>query len=163
MTILLIGAGAVASVLTKYLVKDRCVSKIVCASKDIKRARQFINKERKIKLISLDAARTGKIVKAAKGADLIINASLPDFNENIMRAALRVGANYQDLASRLADLKTVEQLKFHSRFRKAKLVGLINAGVAPGITNLLARLAADKLDEVRSIRFRLLEEQEASE
>jgi saccharopine dehydrogenase (NAD+, L-lysine-forming) len=164
MTILIIGAGAVASVMTRYLIKDRGIAKVICASKDIKRAKQFINhKERKIKLIFLDASRIGEIIKAAKGADLIINASLPAFNENIMMAALKVGANYQDLASRLLDLKTVEQLKFHSRFKKAKLVGFINTGVAPGITNLLARQAADKLDEVRAIRFRLLEEQKASE
>ncbi|KKU48653.1 hypothetical protein A3H10_00550 [Candidatus Uhrbacteria bacterium RIFCSPLOWO2_12_FULL_46_10] len=164
MTILIVGAGAVASVISRHLARDRGVSKIICASRNIKRAKQFINsQDRKIKLIFLDASRINGIIKAAKGVDLIINASLPAFNENIMTAALKVGANYQDLASRLLDLKTVEQLKFHARFKKAKLVGLINTGVAPGVTNLLARLAADKLDEVRSIRFRLLEEQEASE
>lgn len=164
MTVLIVGAGAVASVISRHLARDRSISKIICASRDIKRARQFINtKERKLKLISLDASRVAEIIKAAKGVDLIINASLPAFNEHIMTAVLATRANYQDLASRLLDLKTVEQLKFHSRFKKAKLVGLINTGVAPGITNLLARGVADKLNTVSAIHFRLLEEQKASE
>lgn len=163
MNILIVGAGAVASVLTKYLIKDRSISKIICGSKDIKRARQFISREGKVKLISLDASRPAEIIKVARGANLIINASLPRFNENIMMAALKVGAHYQDLASQLADLKTPEQLKFHNQFKKAKLVGLVNTGVAPGITNLLAREAVDKLDSVEEIRLRLLEEQKASE
>lgn len=164
MTILIVGAGAVASVISRHLAKDRSITRIICASRNLKRAKQFINlKERKIKLIFLDAARVSAIIKAARGANLIINASLPAFNEHIMTAALAARANYQDLASRLLDLKTVEQLKFHARFKKAKLAGLINTGVAPGVTNLLAREAADKLDAVRAIHFRLLEEQKASE
>lgn len=164
MNILIVGAGAVASVLVKYLVKDCGVSKIICAARDLKRAKQFVGSMgRKVKLVSLDATKTKEIIKVARGANLIINASLPDFNENIMTTALAVKSNYQDLASRLLDLKTVEQLKFNARFKKAKLVGLINTGVAPGITNLLAREAADKLDSVEEIRIRLLEEQKASE
>ena len=164
MRVLLVGAGAVASVVSRHFARDRGISKIICAARNIKRAKQFLDlKERKLMLIGLDASRIGAIAKAARGVDLIVNASLPAFNENILTAALKVHANYQDLASRLLDLKTVEQLKFHARFKKAKLVGLINTGVAPGVTNLLARGAADKLDEVRAIRFRLLEEQKASE
>jgi len=171
MKILLIGTGAVGSVLSRYLSRDNEVSEIICASKDTKRAKEFIDaNNKKIKLISLDASNIEEIVSKARGVNLIINASLPRFNENILEAALRVGAHYQDLASNLGggstklnDLKDVEQLKFHEKFRKAKLVGLINTGVAPGITNLFAREAADKLNEVDDIRFRCIEEQKASE
>src|SRR3989338_2569184 len=127
MKILLIGAGAVGSVISKYLNKD------------------------------------DEIAEKARGVNLIINVSLPRFNENILEAALRVGAHYQDLASELADLKTAEQLKFVERFKEAGLTALINTGVAPGITNLLAREAADKLDTVEEIHFRCVEEQKASE
>lgn len=164
MKILLIGAGAVSSVILRYLSKDKDVSEVICASKDTKRAREFINtSERKIKLVALDASNVQKIINRASGVNLIVNASLPRFNENIMEAALSVGAHYQDLASELVDLKNAEQLKFHKRFQGAGLVALINTGVAPGITNLLAREAADKLNVVDEIHFRCIEEQGANE
>jgi len=80
-----------------------------------------------------------------------------------MEAALKTGANYQDLCSYQYDYKTSEQLKFHNRFKKAKLVGLINTGIAPGVTNLLAAEMAGKLDSVSDIKMRFLEEQKSSE
>lgn len=163
MKVLIVGCGAVAYVLSTLLAKDKSVSKIFCASKDVKKAKKFIPFNKKIKLVKLDASRFEDVVKAAKGVDLVVNASLPYFNEIIMRAALKVKADYQDLCSELKDLKTAEQLKFDKQFRKAKLVAVINTGVSPGVTNLLAGDIADKLDSVSAIKIRLLEEQKASE
>lgn len=164
MKILIIGTGAVGSVISKYLSNDKSISKVICASKDTERAKEFIETQnQKIELIALDAANIPEIIGAAKNVNLIINASLPRFNENIMEAALKVGANYQDLALELADLKTAEQLKFHKKFQEAILTAVINTGVAPGITNLLAREAADKLDNINEIHFRCVEDQKASE
>lgn len=163
MKILLIGGGAVASVITQYLRKDDEISEVVCASNNLQRAKEFIAENRKVKLVEIDASNMNEIVDKARGANLIINASLPRFNENILEAALKVGAHYQDLASELADLKTAEQLKFHEKFKQADLTALINTGVAPGITNLFAREAADKLDEVDEIHFRCIEDQKTSE
>src|SRR2546427_4744609 len=100
MRILIIGAGAVSSVLSKILSKDRKTSEIVCASIDIKKARDFIDtNDKKTSIEKLDASKKTEILKIAKDFDLIINASLPQFNENIMEAALKTGSNYQDLAS----------------------------------------------------------------
>lgn len=164
MKILLVGAGAVGSVISQYLSRDNEIAEVICASNDIERAKEFISTANsKIKLVELDAANIDEITDKAQGVNLIINASLPRFNENILEAALRVGAHYQDLASELADLKTAEQLKFDEKFKQADLIALINTGVAPGITNLLAKEAAGKLDEVDEIHFRCIEEQRTSE
>lgn len=89
MKILIIGTGAVSSVISKYLSRDKSISKIICASKEIKRAREFIKtKNPKIRLVSLDASNIQEIANTASGVSLIINASLPRFNENIMEAVL---------------------------------------------------------------------------
>ncbi len=163
MNILVVGAGAVSSVILKYLSKDKKVSEIVCGYRNIKRAKEFVNiKNHKIKLEKLDASNLSSIVKIAKNVDLIINASLPDFNEKIMKAALKVGTNYQDLCSLLLDFKNPEQLKFNKQFQKEKIIGLINTGISPGVTNLLAREAADKLDVVYEIKIRAIEDQSSS-
>lgn len=163
MKILLIGAGAVASVISKYLENDEEITEVICGSNDLERAREFITESGKIKLVAVDASRIDEIVGKAQNARLIINASLPRFNENILEAALHVGAHYQDLASELSDLKTAEQLIYDKKFKQAGLTALVNSGVAPGITNLLAREAADILDEVLEIHFRCVEEQKANE
>jgi saccharopine dehydrogenase (NAD+, L-lysine forming) len=162
MKVLLIGCGAVSYVLTNFLAKDIDVVKVVCASNNTNLANDFINQNNdKISIIHLDASKKKDIINVAKGFDLIINASLPEFNETIMQAALEVKANYQDLCSYLEDLKTVEQLKYHDMFKKFKLIALINTGIAPGITNILAKDIADKFDELNSIKIRILEEQKA--
>src|SRR3989344_2112993 len=163
MKILIIGTGAVARVICHFLSKEKNVSQIVCASRDQKKARQFIVPRRKISLRRLDASKIPNVVAAASGMNLIINASLSVYNEKILESALAAGVNYQDLCSHLAHLKTPEQLKFHEPFRRAGLVGMINPGVSPGITNLLARNAVDRLERVDEIKIRTIEEQTADE
>ena len=164
MKVLLIGAGGVSSVMSKVLAKSSKVSEVVCCARNIEKAKDFIDiKNDKIELKRLDASNINDIVKLAKGKDIIINASVPKLNRTIMAAALKAGVNYQDLCSYLVDYKTPDQLRFHKKFQKKGLVGLINTGISPGVTNLLIRDAADKLDRVEEIKIRLVEEQKANE
>ena len=157
MKVLLIGWGSVGKIIAQELAQDNSISKIVCASRKITRLKP---KTQKIKFCQLNAKHQDQIERAAQGMDLIINASLPNYNLTIMAAALRAGAHYQDLCSYLQDHKTPEQLQFHHKFRRAGLVGLINTGISPGITNLLAGEAAEQLDEVHFIKIRVLQEEQ---
>lgn len=162
MRIFIVGAGAVGSILADMLARDPGRGDIVCGDRDPVRAKRFMAGTRGVRLVRVDASRTADVARAAKGADLVINAGLPDFNERVMAAALAAGADYQDLCSRLADLRNPEQLRFDAKFRKAGLTALFNTGVAPGLTNVLAADLADGFDRVRAIRIRLLEEQDAA-
>lgn len=163
MKIFIVGAGGVASALCRCFEKDRNISSVACGSKDIKKAKEFIKTSKKIKLLkkSLDASDVYRLTQVIRGFDLVINASLPEFNENIMRAALAAHVNYQDLCSWMLDYKTVEQLKFHNQFKSADLVGLINTGISPGITNVLAAEGKDKFEIIDDIRIITVEEQTA--
>lgn len=163
MKVLIIGAGAVGSVIANELSKENNISSIICGAYDLKEAKKFVLTNKKVEIVKIDASDIKDITRVAEGCNLIINASLPDFNTNIMEAALKVKANYQDLCSHLKDLKTAEQLKFQERFKKAGLIGLINTGVAPGITNLLARKLYDQFDTVRDIKIRLIEDLRSKE
>lgn len=163
MKVLLVGAGACGSVIFRLLARSRSVSEIVCGTNDLKGAREFLPRHRKLRLKRLDASDPEAVARLAKGCDLVINAASPRLNRPVMEACLRAGAHYQDLCSQLADLRNAEQLRFHERFRRAGLVGLINTGVSPGVSNLLAREAADRLDEVSDIKIRLVEDQKSSE
>jgi len=160
--VLFIGAGSVASVAVNLLKREKKVSLIICADKNLRRAREFIDLHNgKIVLRKVDASKTSEVAKLAKNIDLVVNASLPDFNLKIMSAALKVGVDYQDLDSRLADLRHAEQLSFDRQFKKEGLVGLINTGISPGLTNLVVAECARRLNTLDSIKIRLLEDLKA--
>jgi len=155
--VLVVGAGAVGSVIVKFLSREKRIEKIICSDKNPKRARRFIDfSDSKLSFKKIDASDENQIAKASKDVDLIINAALPHFNTTIMKSALRSGANYQDMCSHLDKSKKPEQLKFDNRFKKENLIGLINTGISPGITNILAMNNANKLDDVYSIKIRTL-------
>jgi saccharopine dehydrogenase-like NADP-dependent oxidoreductase len=162
MRIFIIGAGAVGSALAGMLAKEHGRRNVWCGDRDPVRAGRFMAAGDGSRLVRVDASRPRDVARAAKGADLVVNAGLPDFNANVMTAALAAGAHYQDMCSHLKDLRHAEQLRFRARFKKAGRVALINTGVAPGLTNLLAADLADGFDRVRRIGIRLLEEQDAA-
>ncbi|MGH9561784.1 MAG: hypothetical protein ACRD3S_10045, partial [Terracidiphilus sp.] len=104
------------------------------------------------------------IVRAGRGANLLINASPAVYNQIILRAALRLRAHYLDLNAHLTKNPfRPEQFQFHSRFVAKKRVALICAGVAPGLTNLLAQRGSELLDIVESVQIRLFESTESQD
>src|SRR5947209_9912425 len=67
-------------------------------------------------------------------------------------------SHYMDLSSHLTrNPFKAEQFRYTKRFQEKKRVALIHSGVAPGLTNLLVKRAADMLDEVESVHIRLYE------
>ena len=156
MKVLIIGGGATGSILAHFLSLEKEIEAVVCGDINTRKAKRFLPNHPKITLQQIDATQKDKVALLAKGFDLLINASLSQFNKFLMDAALEAGTNYQDLASKWDNAK-VEQLDFNDKFKAKNLVGLINASASPGVTNLLAKLLASKLDRVDSIKVRLLE------
>ena len=160
---LIVGAGAVGSVVARQLTRERSIELVTCIDRDVRRAKAFLKGSgKKIRFAKGDVRTLADIVRAGEGSSIVINAGLPNLNRVIMGGALRLGAHYQDMCSHLADLKNAEQLEFHKDFRAAGLRALFNTGVAPGVTNLLAADLAAQFDEVDEIRFRLIEDQDAT-
>ena len=79
----------------------------------------------------------------------IINATHHRFNIPVMEAALSAGAHYCDLGGLFHD--TRRQLRHHAAWKEADRLALLGIGAAPGIVNVLARSAADTMDDVREI------------
>jgi hypothetical protein len=104
------------------------------------------------------------IVRAGRGANLIVNASPAVFNEIIMRAALRLRAHYLDLNAHLTrNPFKPEQFRFHKKFAAKNRAALICTGAAPGLTNLLAKRGSELLETVDSIHIRLFESTESKD
>ena len=89
---------------------------------------------------------------------LVVNATLPVFDRPILKACVQAKANYLDMASNemlvsstgesVQEEFLVEQFEFAREFEEAGLKALILAGGDSGLVNIMAREAADKLDEI---------------
>ncbi len=167
MQITIIGAGAVSTVLVDLLNRVPSVSHIIVASKYITQEKKYFNKSPKISFAYADASKCSSIVSVARDSQLIINASLPDFNLNIMEAALQANSHYQDLASENKKpnrpLNYRSQFQYHQKFKNQNKIALINTGISPGVTNLMVAEAAAHFDSIQSIKIRTIEDQESSQ
>jgi saccharopine dehydrogenase-like NADP-dependent oxidoreductase len=90
---------------------------------------------------------------ALRGAFALVNTAQYHLNLEVMELALAVGAHYLDLGGLFH--VTRQQLLLDERFRAAGKAAILGMGAAPGITNLLARLGADRLETVREIHLRV--------
>ncbi|HXL21716.1 MAG TPA: saccharopine dehydrogenase NADP-binding domain-containing protein [Candidatus Dormibacteraeota bacterium] len=160
MRIFVLGAGATGSLLAQLL--ERQGHTVWCGDRDPERARRFLGKRGTIPIAAVNARNLRGIVKAARGCQLIINASASVFNLIVMRAALHLRAHYLDLSSHLTrNPFKAEQFTLAKRFEEKKRTAVINAGAAPGLTNLLVKRAAESMDQVDSVHIRLYESSES--
>jgi hypothetical protein len=162
MRIFILGAGATGSLLAQLLERQGHV--VWCGDRDPARARRFLGKKSAVPVTTVNARNLRAIVKAAKGCQLIVNASASVFNQIVIRADLRLRAHYVDLSSHLTrNPFKPEQMRYKKKFEGKHRVALINTGAAPGLTNLLVKRAAEMLDEVQSVHIRLYESTESAD
>ncbi len=96
-----------------------------------------------------DAARPAALARKLDGAAAVVHCAPYSLNLAVMEAALRAGCHYLDLGGLFHT--TRRQLRRHGEFRRSGLLAVLGMGSAPGISNVLARAAADPLRRVRSI------------
>jgi Saccharopine dehydrogenase NADP binding domain len=162
MRIFVLGTGASGALLSQLLARQG--HRVTCGDKDPERAKRFLGRTSALPIVTVNARNLRGVVRAARGCQLLVNASPAVFNEVALRAALRLRAHYLDLASHLTrNPFKAEELAYDERFAEKRRAAVINAGAAPGLTNLLAARSADSLDEVESIHIRLYEGSEADD
>ena len=106
------GTGAQGGTIAMRLNDEDHVERIICADYDLDAAKRYENLLDKAEAVKVDARNTDEIIKASKGADLIVNGLPPDFNPAVMEAALENGMHYQDMASGpVADIDFVGAVK----------------------------------------------------
>src|SRR5579864_8306077 len=162
MRIFVLGAGATGSLLAQLL--ERQGHTVWCGDRDLGRARRFLGRRSTIPVREVNARNLHGIVRAARGCQLLVNASASVFNQIVMRAALRLRAHYLDLSSHLTrNPFKAEQLAYARRFEEKNRTAVINTGAAPGLTNLLVKRAAEMLDAADSVHIRLYESSESDD
>src|ERR1019366_1485965 len=162
MRIFVLGTGSTGSYLAHLLARQG--HQVTCGDRDLDRARRFLGKKTAIPAVQVNARNLWGIVRAARGSQLLVNASAAVFNEIVLRAALRIRAHYLDLGAHLTrNPFKAEQLRFDGRFQEKHRAALITAGAAPGLTNLLVARAAGMMDAVNAVYIRLYESTESED
>jgi len=162
MRIFVLGTGATGSYLAHLLARQG--HQVTCGDRDLDRARRFLGKKSKIPVVQVNARNLWGIVRAARGSQLLVNASASLFNEIVLRAALRIRAHYMDLSAHLTrNPFKAEQLRFDGRFQQKNRAAVITAGAAPGLTNLLVARAAAMMETVEAVYIRLYESIESDD
>jgi saccharopine dehydrogenase (NAD+, L-lysine forming) len=162
MRIFVLGTGATGSYLAHLLARQG--HQVTCGDRDLDRARRFLGKKSTIPVVQVNARNLWGIVRAARGSQLLVNASASVFNEIVLRAALRIRSHYIDLSAHLTrNPFKAEQLRFDARFQKKNRVAVITTGAAPGLTNLLVARAAPMMDSVDAVYIRLYESIESDD
>ena len=156
--VMIMGVGAQGSTIAKRMETEEIVSEIRCADYDQKASAEIAGQLKKATGLTVDARNVEEIAKAAAGVDLIVNGLAPDFNMNVMDAALKVGCHYQDMASGpvndLGFVEAVERcLNRSPEFEAKGLTALINTGSAPGVANVLVRDSVELLDSCDEIEM----------
>ncbi len=150
------GAGAMGRITVKDLVETSGPGeRIVVADYDYPKARELARSMRdpRVSAARVNVKDGASALRALRGAFVLINTVQYQLNLEVMELALALRAHYIDLGGLFH--MTRRQLRLNARFKEIGRTALLGMGAAPGITNLLARYGADRLESVREIHARV--------
>jgi saccharopine dehydrogenase-like NADP-dependent oxidoreductase len=101
----------------------------------------------------VDVTDEAAVAALLANCDLCING-VPTFaglQMAIFEACLKAGRPYADFGG--MGVYTVKQKAEHARFVEAGVTAVIGLGADPGLSNLICRAAADRLDTIKSINL----------
>ena len=142
------GSGKVGSVAVRTLAGLPEFESVVIGDLDLAEARKIAAAAgKKVSAVKVDARSPESLQKAIRVADIVLNCTGPFylFAAPILQAVIRAKVNYVDICDDVD--ATLEILKMDAAAKKAGIACLIGMGSSPGVTNLLARFAAETLLE----------------
>jgi lysine 6-dehydrogenase len=152
MKIVVLGAGLMGRAVVHDLAGAREVDSIVAADFNGRRAKDVAAKfgRGKTRGATADVRDRPRLAKLLHGCHVVVNCTQYNWNLEVMRAALIAKVNYMDLGGLYH--MTQKQFALNKDFRRIGKLAIPGMGGAPGITNVMARALADKMDRVDSIR-----------
>jgi saccharopine dehydrogenase-like NADP-dependent oxidoreductase len=162
MKVLVVGTGAVGAAVAAVARRRSFFERITFADLDPSRPRAVVEREgdgrfAAAQVDASDREALGGLLRET-GADVVLNATDPRFNPPIFEAAFDYGCTYLDMAMTLSGpgvLLGQEELDAHERWLERGLLALAGIGVEPGLSDVFARYAADRLfDEIDEVAVR---------
>lgn len=163
MQILIIGAGGVGSAAARIASRRSFFEKLTIADYDPARPQQLIEAigDARYAAAQVDASSEDSLVELIRstGATHVLNAVDPRFVMPIFNACKTAGVTYLDMAMSLSQRHPEqpftqthiklgdEQFAVADEWERDGQLALVGIGVEPGLSNVLARYAADELFE----------------
>ena len=141
------GAGAVCQHSTRDLVTYSDFDEIVIGEFNVQAAEKLaaeINDPR-VNVLAINAENYDEMVKAFLGFDVILNGLPWKYDLAVTKACVEAGVSGLDVSTE------EEQWDYDALAKEKGIVFIPGVGATPGITNAMARRAADQLDEVDNI------------
>ncbi|GAB4589920.1 saccharopine dehydrogenase family protein [Nocardia sp. IFM 10818] len=147
------GPGAMGAVAVRIAAGLAGLEEIVIADRDLgaaqRLARELAHSPVPVRALEVDVTADSALRNALSGADLVLNTVGPyyRFGLTVLRAAIETGTHYLDICDDWEP--TLQMLDLDAAAREQGVCAVIGMGASPGMSNLLAALAAAELDTVR--------------
>jgi saccharopine dehydrogenase-like NADP-dependent oxidoreductase len=102
----------------------------------------------RLETFEADLSDAATIAQLVDPYDIVLGALPSSIGFNALRAVIEAGRNYCDITFMPEDAWTLDDLA-----REHGVTAVVDCGVAPGMSNLLAGYGASRLDECRSIEI----------
>ena len=160
---MIIGAGAVASVVVHKCCQNPDVFEEICIASRTKSKCDALKKEldggrTRISTAQVDADDAEELAALIRSVkpDIVVNVALPYEDLSVMDACLAAGVDYVDTANyeppETAHFEYKWQWAYRDRYRNAGLTALLGSGFDPGVTGVFSAYAQKHyFDEIHSI------------
>jgi saccharopine dehydrogenase-like NADP-dependent oxidoreductase len=154
MKVVVLGGGLTGRCAVRDLIKSADVIEVTVADLNRESTERFVSSlgNPHVQGVGLDVRDHDATAAVLKDADVALNAVQYYFNVDVMKAALMAGVHYLDLGGLYHT--TRKQLELDAEFKRGGLTAVVGMGCVPGISNVMARWAVDRLDSVDTIRIR---------
>lgn len=148
-------AGTIGRIVVRDLLASHPRNRVVCADIDEGRTRAFAAGlgSRRVSVVRADVTAPAGLARVLRGSNVVINCTQHTHNLAVMRAALEARLHYVDLGGLFT--WTRRQLRMGEAFERAGLTAILGMGCAPGITNILSRMAVERLGRVERLEIKV--------
>ena len=147
------GAGGMGITLARQLCQSDRIAKLIVADLDGKAAARVADDLRvsatcEVAAQEVDVLRRNDLGKFLQEVDFVANTAGPFFKLGVptLETAIETRTPYLDICD--DPEPTIEMVALNKRAEAAGVGAVIGMGASPGLSNLMARRAADRLDEV---------------
>lgn len=151
------GNGVMGSSVARDLVKSTDIEQVIIADLRADRSNMHprLRDNSKITVIKTDINDTEKLIRQLKEVDAVVNCVGPFYFSamKVIPTAIEAKVNYVDICDDYDATEAIFSSGLDARAQEAGITVLVGLGSDPGTGNLLAKLAASKLDQVDEIYF----------
>lgn len=147
------GYGAVGRV-AAHTLTSWYPERVIVAGRDPARARELVRSGDAAQAIRVDATDPGDVARVLDERPAVVVMCVERGNAALARACLERGVHYVDISATAAILHEIAELDPLAARHAA--TALLSVGVAPGLSNVLARHCVEALPAARSVDIDLL-------